>query len=82
MVSNRCDPQPPITVEKVTVDGASITLVHVDARTPGVVYTLDKTKVYVRAGATDRLAHGGELAALYSRPPVESSTFPWRPVRP
>lgn len=76
MLHERCDPVPNVEVENVRVRNLPVTLVHVYPRAPGIVYSLDKDKIYVRAGATDRLARKEHLAMLFY--PVDNSALSWR----
>ncbi len=63
MLQQRCDPVPTIELEQVDLDGTPLTLLHVPAGQSGVLYALDRTKFYVRAGGTDRLARSEQVAA-------------------
>jgi hypothetical protein len=68
LLHTRCDPVPSVQVEEVMVHERPLTLVHVYSHAPGVVYSLDKNKFFMRAGATDRLARREELALLLYPP--------------
>ena len=66
LLRDKCDPVPSVDVEQVALNGKPLTLVHV-ASLPAGACALDRTKHYIRAGATDRLARTEEMASLLNR---------------
>jgi len=68
VIHQKCDPIPMVKIEITAVERKPLVLIHVQRGQAGTLFSLDRQKHFVRAGATDRLARTEEIAARLRLP--------------